>query len=57
MLHPSDQNLAWLTAFTSLLLQKVCVWHPKLANILGELSCVCTNILFVSTPQNVDFAH
>ena len=48
---------AWLTVFSSFLLQKVCVRHPNLANILGSISHVCINKLFASTPLNVDFAH
>ena len=55
----SDSSLATPQAFSILLWQNVRVFHPKLANILGALLLlrVCINILFVSTPQNVDFAH
>ena len=51
----SDSSLA--TAFPTFLWQNVRVFHTNSANILGALLRVCINILFVSTPQNVDFAH
>ena len=41
-----------LTKIRSLVLSR-----KQLANNLGELNSVCINTLFVSTPQNVDFAH
>ena len=50
----SDSSLA--TAFSILLMTKRSSLPSNLANLFGELSCVCMNILFVSTPKNVDFA-
>ena len=51
----SDSSLA--ITFATFLGQNVQVFHPNLANMLGALLRVCINNFFVSTPQNVDFAH
>ena len=51
----SDSSLA--ITFATFLWQNVRVCHPNLANLFGALLRVCKNILFVSAPQNVDFAH
>ena len=51
----SDSSLA--ITFATFLWQNVRVCHPNLATLFGALLRVCTNILFVSAPQNVDFAH
>ena len=51
----SDSSLA--ITFATFLWQNVRVCHPNLANLFGALLRVCTNIPFVSVPQNVDFAH
>ena len=50
-------DLIWLTAFSSFPPQEVRFCLPNLACLLGALPRVCINILFVSTPQNVYFAH
>ena len=50
----SLSDLVGLTAFFP---QKVCFCLPNLANFLVAVPRVCINILYVSTPQNVDFAH
>ena len=50
-------KLSDLSLANSLFPKKVRFWLPNLANLLGALTRVCINILFVSTPQNVDFAH
>ena len=47
----------WQPLFPLFLWQNVRGCHPDRANLLGALLHVCINILFVSTPQNVDFPH
>ena len=57
MTHYSLSDLVGLTAFFSFFPQKVRFCLPNLANLLVAQPRVCLNILFVSTLQNVDFAH
>ena len=51
----SDSSLT--ITFAAFLGQNGRVFQSNLANMLGALLRVCINIFFVSTPQNVDFAH
>ena len=51
----SLSDLSWITAFSSFFPQKVRFLPSKLGKPLWVL--VCKNILFVSSLQNVDFAH
>ena len=53
----SLSDLIELTAFSSFSPQKVRFCLPNLADLLGALPRVCINILFITTPQNVDFVH
>ena len=55
--HYSLSDLSLANSFFLFFPQKVCLCLPNLVNLLGALPHVCINMLFVSTPQNVDFAH
>ena len=52
----SLSDLSWIAAFSTFFPQKVRFLPSKLGKPLcGTTACI--NILFVSNPQNVDFAH
>ena len=51
----SLSDLSWIAAFSTFFPQKIRFLPSKLGKPLCGTACI--NILFVSNPQNVDFAH